>query len=81
MLYLMEFLYFAIPAATIGWFVVSLCLYFSARNKYKRQPGSVSSRVMKTRKIMLIVSSVIAGILTAVFLAFIVLLYMAVAFM
>lgn len=80
MLYLMEFLYFFIPAAAISWFVVSLCLYLSAK-KNKRQPGSVSSRVMKTRKIMLIVSSVIAGVLAVIVLAFMALLFMAVAFM
>lgn len=81
MLYLMEFLYFFIPAGTISWFVVSLCLYLSARNRNKRQPGSVSPRIMRTRKIMLIVSAVIAGVLTVVVIAFIVLLFMAVAFM
>ena len=81
MLYLMEFLYFFILAAAISWFVVSLCLYLSAKNKNKRQPGSVSSRVMKTRKIMLIVSSVIAGVLAVIVLAFMALLFMAVAVM
>lgn len=81
MLYLMEFLYFAIPAAAIIFFVVSLCLYLSARKQNKRQPGSVSPRTLKNRKIMLIVSSVIAGVLAAIVIAFIALMFMAVAFM
>lgn len=81
MLYLMEFLYFAIPAAAIIFFVGSLCLYLSAKKQNKRQPGSVSSQTLKSRKIMLIVSSVIAGVLAAIVIAFIALMFMAVAFM
>ncbi len=81
MLYLMEFLYFAIPVAAIIFFVVSLCLYFSAKKQNKLQPGSVSTQTLRFRKTMLIVSSVIAGVLVVVFLAFVALLFMAVAFM
>lgn len=81
MLYLMEFLYFAIPAAAIIFFVVSLCLYLAAKKQNKRQPGSVSLQTLKSRKIMLIVSSVIAGVLAAIVIAFIALMFMAVAFM
>lgn len=81
MLYLMEFLYFAIPVAAIIFFVVSLCLYFSAKKQNKLQPGSVSAQTLRSRKTMLIVSSVIAGVLVVVFLAFVALLFMAVAFM
>lgn len=81
MLYLMEFLYFAIPIAAIIFFVVSLCLYLSAKKQNKLQPGSVSAQTLRSRKIMLIVSSVIAGVLAVVVIAFIVLLFMAVAFM
>ena len=81
MLYLMEFLYFAIPVAAIIFFVVSLCLYLSAKKQNKLQPGSVSTQTLISRKTMLIVSSVIAGVLVVVFLAFVALLFMAVAFM
>lgn len=81
MLYLMEFLYFAIPVAAIIFFVVSLCMYLSAKKQNKRQPGSVSSQTIKNRKILLIVSSVIAGVLVTILIAFIALLFMAVAFM
>ena len=81
MLYLMEFLYFAIPVAAIIFFVVSLCMYLSAKKQNKRQPGSVSSQTIKNRKILLIVSSVIPGVLVTILIAFIALLFMAVAFM
>ena len=81
MLYFIQFLYFAIPIAAILFFIVSLCLFLSARKQNKQQPGSVSAQTLKKRKIMLIVSSVIAGVLAAIVIAFIALLYMAVAFM
>lgn len=81
MLYFVQFLYFAIPVAAILFFIVSLCLFLSARKHNKQQPGSVSAQTLRKRKIMLIVSSVIAGVLAAIVIAFIALLYMAVAFM
>lgn len=81
MLYFIQFLYFAIPIAAILFFIVSLCLFLSARKQNKQQPGSVSAQTLRKRKIMLIVSSVIAGVLAAIVIAFIALLYMAVAFM
>ena len=81
MLYFIQFLYLAIPVAAILFFIVSLCLFLSARKQNKQQPGSVSDQALRKRKIMLIVSSVIAGVLAAIVIAFIALLYMAVAFM
>lgn len=81
MLYFIQFLYFAIPVAAILFFIVSFCLFLSARKQNKQQPGSVSAQTLKKRKIMLILSSVIAGVLAAIVIAFIALLYMAVAFM
>ena len=81
MLYFVQFLYFAIPVAAILFFIVSLCLFLSSRKQNKQQPGSVSAQTLRKRKIMLIVSSVIAGVLAAIVIAFIALLYMAVAFM
>lgn len=81
MLYFIQFLYFAIPVAAILFFIMSLCLFLSARKQNKQQPGSVSAQTLRKRKIMLIVSSVIAGVLAAIVIAFIALLYMAVAFM
>ena len=81
MLYFIQFLYFAIPIAAILFFIVSLCLFLSARKQNKQQPGSVSAQTLRKRKIMLIVSSMIAGVLAAIVIAFIALLYMAVAFM
>ena len=77
MLYLIQFLYYAIPVAAVAFFVVSLCRFLSARKRNRIQPGSVSPKEMNTLKWMLIVSAVIAGIV----IAFMFLLFMAVAFM
>ena len=79
--YLISILYYLIPAAAITFFVGSLISYFIAKNKNKQVPGTYSEEQMKTRKICLIASSVIAGLLLIVVLAFIGLLMMAVAFM
>lgn len=74
-------LYFGLPAAAFVFFAVSLVLYCSARRKNKRASGSVDAAVLRTRRLMLIVSALIAGAFAAVVIAFAVLLFMAVAFM
>lgn len=81
MMYVMGFLYFASPVGAIVFFVLSLCQYLSVKKRNRHQPGSVSPEILRSRKIMLIVSSVIFGVLAVVVIAFIVLLSTAVAFM
>lgn len=77
MAYLIQFLFWAIPLGAIAFFIVSLILYLRA----KCQPDSVSAEKLKTRKFLLVVSSVIAGVLAAVVIGFIALMFLAVAFM
>lgn len=60
------FLFYAIPIAAIVFFIVSIILYFSAKNKNKQTPDSYSESQMKNRKTLLTISSVIAGVLAAV---------------
>ncbi len=79
--YIISYLYYIIPAAAVLLFGISLFRYCYAKHKNKRTPGTYSEEQMKSRKIFLIVSSVIAGILAVVVFAFIGLLMMAVAFM
>jgi len=74
-------LYYIIPAAALIFFGVSLFRYLHAKHKNRHTPGTYSDEQLKTQKICLIVSSVIAGILAVVVLAFIGLLMLAVAFM
>ena len=78
---IVEALYYIIPAAALIFFGISLLRFCYAKLKNKRAPGTYSPEQMKSRKIFLIVASVIAGILAVVVLAFIGLLMMAVAFM
>ncbi len=74
-------LFFSIPAILIVLFGVSLYRYFSAKKQNKATPGTYSLEEMAKRKLMLIISSVMAGILAVVVLGFIGFMFMAVAFM
>lgn len=72
------FLFYAIPIAAIVFFIVSIILYFSAKNKNKQTPDIYSESQIKNRKTLLIISSAIAGVLAAVIIFFwILLLFMA----
>lgn len=79
--YIISALYYIIPIFAVLFFSISLFRYHYAKHKNKRAPGAYSDAQIKSRKICLIVSAVIAGILAVVVLAFIGLLMMAVAFM
>lgn len=81
MFHLVEALYYIIPTATIVFFIASLFGYHYAKNKNKQNPDAYSPDQIRFRKICLIVSSVIAGIMLIVFLAFIGILMMAIAYM
>lgn len=78
---LIEFLYYFIPAASLIFFAVSLIRYLTAKRKNKRAPGSFSDAQISARRICLIVSSIIAGAMLIVVVAFFALMLMAVAFM
>jgi hypothetical protein len=76
-----DLLFFAVPVGILVFFAISLCRYLSARKQEREIPGSVEAQDLKNRKALLIVSAVMAGVLLAVTIGLIVLLYMAVAFM
>lgn len=79
--YIISALYYIIPLFAVLFFGISLSRYLYAKRRNKRIPGTYTDAQMKSRKVWLIVSSVVAGILAVVVLAFIGLLMMAVAFM
>lgn len=81
MVYLLEFAFLLIPLAMIAFFVVSLVLYCVGKAKKKRDPDSITDKQIKTRLWLLVISSVIAGLMLAVVVGFVALMYMAVAFM
>ncbi len=73
--------YFLVPGLALIFFGVTLALYLTARYKNKKIPGSVSAASMKNRKLWLIVSAVVLGVMLLVVLGFMGLLLLAVAFM
>ena len=80
-LLLYELFFFAIPAAIVILFGVSLFRYLAARRKNRRQPDSVSAEEMKRRKSFLIILSVMMAVLLAAVVGLISLLYLAIAYM
>lgn len=78
---IITFAFFAIPIAAFVYFICSLISFCIAKSANKRSPGSYNEEELKSRKTSLTVSSVIFGFLFTVILAFITLLYSAVAFM
>ena len=73
---LIIFLYFALPAAAVVWFVVSLVGFFQARAQREAQPDR-----FKGWRRSLIASAVTAGVLVALCLGILLLLMAAVAHM
>ncbi len=78
---LFDLLFFGIPAILIALFGISVYRYVSAVKQNKEIPGTFSPEEIKKRRIALIVFSVAAGVLAAVVIGFVWLLFMAVAFM
>lgn len=81
MLNLVEFLFFAVPIGAIAFFAWAVYSYRSARKEEKAQPGSVSPERLKRTKLLLIIASVIAGVLVVSVVGFVVLLFLAIAYM
>ena len=73
---LIIFLFFALPASAVIWFVVSLVGFFMARKQREEQPD----RFKRWRR-SLIASAIVAGVLVAFCVGIIVLLVAALAHM
>ena len=78
---LMYGLYFGLPFVSLLWFGISLYRYKIAGYRMKHGKQQYSDQDMKRRKLWLIVSAVVFGVIALIVLSFIVLLMMAVAFM
>ncbi len=81
MSYFIQIMFFGIPTIAFLFFISSLYRYKCAKKKNKEMPDSFSIEEVKKRKIMLIVSAVIAGVLIITVVSLIVMLMMAVAYM
>ena len=79
--FLTMFLFFAIPAAAIAFFVASLIALVKAKKANKRVPGAFTDLQIKKRKILLAVSSFIMVIFITIVTAYIALIFWAIAFM
>ena len=73
--------FYAIPIASLIFFILSLYWFLSVRRKNKLEPGSIDAQTLKNKKIIFILASVIFGIMVAIVIALIVLISMAVSFM
>lgn len=74
-------LLFAVPIGSIIFFVVSLVLFLTARSANKENPGTYNESQINTRRVLLIVSSILAFVVISAIITIISLLYMAVAYM
>ncbi len=74
-------LYMTIPALLLVFLGISLYRYASARKREKRAPGSVSPQVLKNRRNTLIVAATLVGVMLVVFVGFMILLILSIAYM
>ena len=70
-----------IPFLILVSFIISLVLYCTAKIKYKKNPGMYNEMQLKTRRNMLIATSVATAIVLVVVVGFFVMLMTAVAYM
>ena len=78
---ILKYLFINAPLAVLIFFICSLVAYISAKKKNKAAPGTYTPEQITTRKILLIVSSVILGVIVAIIVGFMALLATAVIFM
>ena len=73
--------FLALILGSIVFFIVSLVLYKSAKREICELPRPELQKTLSTRKVLLIVSSLIMGTLLAVVIGFVVMFYFAIAYM
>lgn len=79
--YLIFALFGSIPVAAVIFAVVSIIRYSSAKKANLQTPEAFSGDEIKSRRNLMIVSLIIAGILAAVVIGFACLMYLAIAYM
>lgn len=81
MLYLLQFVIYALPITAVVLFVISLVRYIRARRVNRRAPDTYDKGQMTARLVWLIVTGVITGTMAIMIFGFMLLLLTAVAFM
>ena len=79
--YLIYALFWGLPIFSVVWFAIALYRFSIAKHRIKHGRQQYSDAEMKRRKIQLIISSVLFGIVVLIALALMGLLLLAVAFM
>ncbi len=79
MLYLAFFL--LVPIGIIAFFAISLLRYIFARNANRKTPDTFSCDDIRSRKILLIASSVLLGVLVTLVAGIVALFSLAIAYM
>ena len=79
--YLIYGLFWGLPIFSVLWFAVALFRYLTAKRQIKRGKRQYSEADMKRRKLQLIISSVLFGVVAVIAVSLFVLLLLAVAFM
>lgn len=77
----LSFFYFLVPIALLVFFVASLVMFCRAKAANKRAPGTYTEEQVRTRLLLLIISSCVAGVMLLCVLGLIALMFMAVAYM
>lgn len=73
--------FLAIILGSILFFIVSLVLYKSAKREMCELPRPEYQKTLSSRKVLLIVSSLIMGVLLAAVLGIVLMFYFAIAYM
>lgn len=81
MMYLTVVAFYGIPIAVVVTLVVLLYRHAVRKLENKRKPGSFSEAEMRKRKIELLLTAVVAGILAAVVAVFAVMFFASIAYM
>ncbi len=78
---LLRLFIYLIPMVAIVFFIVSIINFIEAKKQYKADPNEANLQKKNATRTLLIVSSVIFGILLTVIIAFMSLMFVAVAYM
>ena len=74
-------IFLSLPVVLITLWIISLCRFISAKNKNKTAPNTFSADEIKSRRIAMIVLSIVVGALVAIVIGIISLLFLALTFM
>lgn len=76
---MIAYIFLGLTAAALVFFIVSLIEFIFARRQAKA--GDITPHALKSKKIRMIVSAAVAGVLLAVVAGFMILIFMALAYM